>query len=66
MTKDDQLAIALEIFHPWNGEIQTILTTPNWARVINRGENIKIVSKRLWRAGDCRYIADIATLKEFA
>ena len=38
---------------------QAITTYTNWKIVINAAEDMKIVSKRLWRVVNCRYIAVI-------
>jgi len=38
---------------------QAITTYTNWKIVINAAQDMKIVSKCLWRVANCRYIAVI-------
>ena len=38
---------------------QAITTYTNWKIVINAAEDMKVVSKCLWRVANCRYIAGI-------
>ena len=50
--------IDLEIFTLLIWEKQAEMNYPGWATVINRGEDMKIVSKSFWRVVNYRYIAD--------
>ncbi len=40
---------------------QAKITTSSWTIVLKRGEDMKMISKHLWTAGNCRYIAGIPT-----
>jgi len=40
-------------------ENQAIITYTKWKIVINAAEDMKVVSKCLWRIANCRYIAGI-------
>ncbi len=44
-------------------ENQAIITYSNWKTVINAAEDMKVISKCLWRVANCGYIAGIATSK---
>jgi len=41
---------------------QSIITCRNWKIVINAAEDMKVVSKCLWRVANCGYIADIKSI----
>jgi len=38
---------------------QAITTYTNWKIVIDAAEDMKVVSKCLWRVANCGYVADI-------